>query len=239
MNHVSNIFVHNVSVACLVVIVICFVTYSAVLNEDGVPLPVHSLGLRAGDILSQPEQLCVVTLWQLLRPGILVLKHGRSGKPKNRTLFCDDNLQVLFWRDADGTAGAAAAEYQQQHQHQLDIDRNKATRRSSFNVFSKQDSSREVVLRDVLEVIMSHRYDFVLYYSVKVNFILPLSDWTTIYCGLFLLQVRSDLTTDVMRRSVSKKYVFEGQHSLVISLILKDRTLDFQIDEVRFSNIKQ
>jgi hypothetical protein len=183
MNHVSNIFVHNVSVACLVVIVICFVTYSAVLNEDGVPLPVHSLGLRAGDILSQPEQLCVVTLWQLLRPGILVLKHGRSGKPKNRTLFCDDNLQVLFWRDADGIAGAAAAEYQQQHQHQLDIDRNKATRRSSFNVFSKQDSSREVVLRDVLEVIMSHRYDFVLYCSIKVNFILPLSDWTQYIVG--------------------------------------------------------
>lgn len=139
------------------------------------PLPVHSLGLRAGDILSQPEQLCVVTLWQLLRPGILVLKHGRSGKPKNRTLFCDDNLQVLFWRDADGTAGAAAAEYQQQHQHQLDIDRNKATRRSSFNVFLKQDSSREVVLRDVLEVIMSHGYDFV-----------PLSDLTKMYCVLFL-----------------------------------------------------
>ena len=121
------------------------------LNEDGVPIPVHSLGLRAGDILSQPQQLCVVTLWQILRIGILVLKHGRSGRPKNRTLFCDDNLRVLFWRDADNT-GSAAAEYQHQ-----DIDRTKATRRSSFNVFSKQDSSREVVLRDVLEVSNSSR----------------------------------------------------------------------------------
>mmetsp|Transcript_192 Transcript_192/g.367 ORF Transcript_192/g.367 Transcript_192/m.367 type:complete len:1164 (-) Transcript_192:164-3655(-) len=166
----------------------------SLLNEDGIPIPVQSLGLRAGDILSQPQQLCVVTLWQILRTGILVLKHGRSGRPKNRTLYCDDNLRVLFWRDADNT-GSAAADYQHQ-----DIDRTKATRRSSFNVFSKQDSSREVVLRDVLEV-------------------------------------RSDLTTDVMRRSLAKKYVFEDQPSLVISLILKDRTLDFQIDEKQWEPV--
>jgi hypothetical protein len=46
--------------------------------------------------------------------------------------------------------------------------------------------------------------------------------------------VRDDLTTDVMKRSIARKYVGEENKnfSKVISIILKDRTLDFEIDEV-------
>jgi hypothetical protein len=46
-------------------------------------------------------------------------------------------------------------------------------------------------------------------------------------------QVRDDMTTDVMKRSISKRYVEEFRNpSLVISILLKDRTLDFEIEEV-------
>jgi hypothetical protein len=42
------------------------------------------------------------------------------------------------------------------------------------------------------------------------------------------------MTTDVMKRSISKRYVEEFRNpSLVISILLKDRTLDFEIEEVR------
>ena len=78
--------------------------------------------------------------------GIVVLKHGRSGRPKHKTLYCDDNLQVLYWKDGD-TTGATP-----EHTPHHDVDRSKATRRSSFNVFSRLETRKEVVLRDVLEV---------------------------------------------------------------------------------------
>ena len=42
------------------------------------------------------------------------------------------------------------------------------------------------------------------------------------------------MTTDVMKRSIHKRYVEAHRNpSLVISIILKDRTLDFEIEEVR------
>ncbi len=115
----------------------------SVLNDHGVPLPVYSLGPRAGDILSRREQQCIVVMWKLLRTGIVVLKHGRSGRPKRRTLYCDDNLQVIYYAD-DKEDGS--------HNNTHGNSTHAKPRRSSFSVFSRSDSRREVVLKDVLEV---------------------------------------------------------------------------------------
>jgi hypothetical protein len=44
------------------------------------------------------------------------------------------------------------------------------------------------------------------------------------------------MSTDIMRRAISKKFVDEYRNpSLVISLILRDRSLNFEIEEVSFS----
>jgi hypothetical protein len=45
------------------------------------------------------------------------------------------------------------------------------------------------------------------------------------------LQVREDCGTEVMQRSVAKKFVVAGYTS-VISIVLADKTLDFEIEEV-------
>jgi hypothetical protein len=119
-----------------------------VLNEHGVPLPVYSLGPRAGDILSRREQQFIVNMWQLLRTGIIVLKHGRSGRPKRRTLYCDDNLQVLYYADDKEDGNHSSSHVNVTHSK---------PRRSSFSVFSRSDSRREVVLKDVLEVFYALR----------------------------------------------------------------------------------
>lgn len=37
-------------------------------------------------------------MWSLLRDGVEVLKHGRRGNPKFKTLLCDVNLTKLYWR---------------------------------------------------------------------------------------------------------------------------------------------
>jgi hypothetical protein len=48
-----------------------------------------------------------------------------------------------------------------------------------------------------------------------------------------ILEVRDDMSTDIMRRAIAKKFVDEYRKpSLVISLILRDRSINFEIEEV-------
>lgn len=37
-------------------------------------------------------------MYRLLRDGVEILKHGRRGAPKFKTLFCDANMTKLYWR---------------------------------------------------------------------------------------------------------------------------------------------
>lgn len=43
--------------------------------------------------------------------------------------------------------------------------------------------------------------------------------------------MRDDIGTDVMRRSLAKQFVAGSEQTCVISIILVDRTLDFEIEE--------
>ena len=43
-------------------------------------------------------------MWRLLRTGVEVLKHGRRGSPKFKTLLCDVHLTKLYWRSAGSKA---------------------------------------------------------------------------------------------------------------------------------------
>jgi hypothetical protein len=43
--------------------------------------------------------------------------------------------------------------------------------------------------------------------------------------------------TDVMRRSLAKHFVAGNSPTSVVSIVLKDRTLDFEIDERRWGPI--
>jgi hypothetical protein len=40
-------------------------------------------------------------MWNYLLQGIEVIKHGRSGKPKTKMLFCDYMMTKLYWRSSD------------------------------------------------------------------------------------------------------------------------------------------
>lgn len=39
-----------------------------------------------------------IALREILLPGIEVTKHGRSGRPNKRILFCDSDFTFLYWR---------------------------------------------------------------------------------------------------------------------------------------------
>ena len=64
---------------------------------------------------------------------------------------------------------------------------------------------------------------------------LPLSHSTCFnkFClsSTYSFQVRDDIGTDVMRRSLSKHFVTGSEDTCVVSIVLMKRTLDFEIEE--------
>lgn len=135
-------------------------------------------------------------MWSLLRAGVEVLKHGRSGKPKFKTLLCDLRMTKLYWRgpgarpdpDLDESDGDAA-----EPEHIVTSPHAKQNRRASYANVVRTNADRVILIREIVEV-------------------------------------RQDCSTEVLRRSLAKQYI--SDNTCVISIVLADRTLDFEIQEV-------
>ncbi len=94
-------------------------------------------------------------MWSLLRSGVEVLKHGRSGKPKFKTLLCDLHMTKLYWRgpgakpdpdldDSDAETGDDPTALHPQHAYH-----SKQGRRSSY---VKTNADRVILIREIAEV---------------------------------------------------------------------------------------
>jgi hypothetical protein len=69
------------------------------LSSQSLPLCIQQLGSVGEEILTGNQKQSIVELCNLLMGGILVLKHGRSGKPNIRTLYCDEAFTTLYWSE--------------------------------------------------------------------------------------------------------------------------------------------
>ena len=66
---------------------------------SNIPLCIQQLGSVGEEILTGNQKQSIVELCNLLTAGILVLKHGRNGKPNIRTLYCDEAFTTLYWSE--------------------------------------------------------------------------------------------------------------------------------------------
>ena len=63
------------------------------------PLCIQQLGPIGAELLTGNQKQSIIDMCNRLLEGILVLKHGRTGKPKLRALYCDESLTTLYWRE--------------------------------------------------------------------------------------------------------------------------------------------
>jgi hypothetical protein len=164
-------------------------------NLSQLPLCIQNLGAAGQELLNHVQQQCIIDMCNILHHGILVLKHGRSGKPKLRTLCCDESLSILYWRvvgqvvndDRIATSVEAGGNFALPDKspfHNSFMDHQKkvvARRRSSFSVFTKQDSRREVVLRDVIEVSNDGYTSTPFAFAALPDFSLYLCEYAVVY----------------------------------------------------------
>ncbi len=162
-------------------------------------------------------------MWLTLREGINVIKHGRKGKPSNKTLFCDYYMTKLYWRnpgsklDKDDQdlnielihsgSGYTSTTFNSDPDFLNDTfpfsrtKTNESRRKSSFfgagnrrSSLTKADSERVLYLKDIV-------------------------------------QVTSDCSSEVLQRASAKNYVGADGYS-ILSIIAIGRSLDLEVEQV-------
>lgn len=165
--------------------------------------PLGRLGPVARDNFTPQQKVIVNDMYKILISGVEVMKYGRSGGPKKRFLFCDGDMTKLFWR---------ATTVAQNPRASLDSIDTASMSASGWN--EKADSS----VATKLGPTKKRFFDISKKDSDREIFIKE------------ILQVCDDRKTDVMRRASAK--ITSDRRTCFISIIVSDRTLDFEIDEV-------
>lgn len=85
-------------------------------------------------------------MYDILIQGIKIFKHGRSGRPKERYLFCDIDMTILYWRA--NRSSSTSPDISITIDDDNDIKQKK--RRSTF--FNKQDADRVLYFRNIIQI---------------------------------------------------------------------------------------
>lgn len=143
-----------------------------------------------------------------MHKGVPVLKHGRSGQPKRKTLFCDASLTKLYWREP----GSLPDDSDDEELH-----------KTSSHTISESKSKRSSI--GVLEAM-----------KIRHRSSLSKNDSDRLILIKEILSVTDDCSTEVMQRSLAKNYL-TSIGTQVISITVPKRTLDVEIDERIWSDI--
>ncbi|KAJ1420472.1 hypothetical protein B484DRAFT_130171, partial [Ochromonadaceae sp. CCMP2298] len=182
--------------------------------------PLKTLGLNATEYLNRQQLHALMDLWRLLRGGVEILKHGKRGQPKLKTLLCDVNLTKLYWR-----APGSRPDPEQDNQPE-DFD--------YYPTLLPQGGAASVLANGVNTApVGSNRGFFGTNFGGFGGFSDPKERVLFIRD---ILQVTDLCDSEVLQRSVNRGYL-EPSYSSVVSVVLADRTLDFEVDEVSWGAI--
>lgn len=136
--------------------------------------PLNELGPAAADHLTPQQQSILLELYDNLSAGIIVRKHGLTGKPRQRKLFVDSKLSRLLWRSL-GT-----------------------NPESDFRVslgFTKGDADRELYINEIREVTDDLSTDF-MQRSLTKHYITEVSNARGVIAPGVISIVLADRTVD-------------------------------------------
>lgn len=103
-----------------------------------------TIGMESRDSFTPQQREILHGMWTTLREGVAVFKHGRTGKPKQRFLYCDLQMRALFWRAHGGKPDA---------EMEAEFNRSSGLHpgHSSW-LIGRADEHRFLVFKDILEV---------------------------------------------------------------------------------------
>jgi len=188
-------------------------------NRETLQGPLATLGLAARDFLMPQQRQMIMKMHSILYAGVEVTKHSKSGKPHKRFLYCDATLSTLFWRETRllkkdsaisagvGMGTADKEETMTDKSHQAQLD-----------VVHNKAHKRRSNLSFMSSAFRREDADREILISE-------------------ILEVRDDRSSTVMKRSLAKHFVAGNEPTCVISIILDERSLDFEVEQENWGPI--
>jgi len=140
--------------------------------------PIVNLGAPARITLTLQQHLIVIEMWTLLRKGVTIFKHGLTGKPRVRYLYCDSPMKTLYWREHSMGPNPETPNWSK-------------NRRSSF---LKEDNDRRLLFSEILEVRADYSTE-VMNRSQNKNYVYNNSD--TAFISIILSERTLDIEVQV------------------------------------------
>jgi hypothetical protein len=194
------------------------------LNAERQFPPFKTLGEPVFEVYSRQQRDAIMTLWERLVNGIEVKKHSRNSKPKVKVIFCDRPMTKLSWKTpASKTFFGGASTL-------MGAGYNRLTGGTAGNAVDS-DFEDETPLQGMRR--MSSQSDV-----NKERYSINRLDSERVIEFKDIIEIRTDASTDVLRRSESKGYLYGGFPS--ISILTSKRSLDFEVsDERLYSELLQ
>jgi hypothetical protein len=184
------------------------------LQEAMKTIPLRTLGSSVQDCLNRQQLQTIKTMWSLLRAGVEILKHGRSGKPKFKTLLCDVDMTKLYWRQPGSRPDP-------------DLDESDIEVDSLYpgSIVPRSGHHGALFAASGAPIKKNKRIS-----GGRRSSILKSNSERVIHFNQ-IVEVHDDCSSEVMKRSLAKQYV--SGNTCVISIVMADRrSLDFEIREV-------
>lgn len=181
-------------------------------------------------------------MWNILREGIEVTKHSRSGKPKAKKLFCDYAMTKLYWRSSGSKPDPVLSmpprgEFEELNNssHNQPISDHHSEDSNYYNPslldepHSSQAASNKKERRTTL---FSHAFHDPFRRSSFSK-----SDSEREIFFKDILAVSFDGKSEVFARSFSKQY-FTSEETELLTLTIASRTLDLEVHKVIIGDSK-
>ncbi len=167
-------------------------------------------------------------MWLILREGINVIKHGRKGNPGRKVLFCDFYMTKFYWRSPGSKPDKDDVELFSEHMLPGSL-------YTSTTFSSDNDLFADTV------PLMSKSYSGPHEPKRRSSFFGTANRRSSLTKGdadrvLFLkdiVEVRSDCSSEVLQRAVSKNHVGVEEGYNILSVITHNRSLDLEVKQVR------
>jgi hypothetical protein len=173
----------------------------------------RSLGPFAKENITPQQLRILINMKDLLTKGVEVLKHGRGGKPKKRILYCKSDFTSLLWGENIDL------------KNENEKNENEKNYEKGIVKSPEKKNNSESFFRQLIGPANGPKSRLIS----RAGTFKTQDDRTILLSEV--IEVRDDIGTDVMRRSVAKQFVAGSEQTCVISIILANRTLDFEIEE--------
>jgi hypothetical protein len=170
---------------------------------------IRSLGPASKEGITPQQLQILVNLREILLSGVAITKHGRGGKPSARVLYCDADFTYLCWRKPNDPPPGSTPQ------------------------LAPSGSPKAAPKRSILKALLGPANGAHTTFLSRCT----KNDDDRMFFMRDIQEVRDDISSEVLRRSMAGKPAAGADKTSVVSIILAERSLDLEVAETHWSTL--